>query len=450
MTEIWAKWEGRVVNGIFPLRRFLGTSNHSVVFLTEHKAKGFADAAIKIVPADAAPSEARLSQWRSTADLSHPHLLRLFDAGRCQLGGHGFLFVVMEYAEQTLAEVLPRRALTLEEVREMLLPALDALTYLHSKNLVQSQLKPQNFLVVDDQLKLASDTIRTAGAVGRIAKLSVYDPPEARSGVASAAGDVWGLGVTLIEALTQVRPEWSDERCKSVALPPHLPYEDVIERCLSLNPAHRPSLTDLAAQITQPPPASLVSIAVPAAPEAAEQTLPPRLPAKRNVLVSATAAALTMAATIWAGVNFFASRRHAEQTVPIVSQTASQHAPGTETVAPNPVTPARAPAAAAAPETASAAPPVVHEEIPEVSRRVRAAIRGHIKVTVRVTVDRSGNVVAETVDVSGPSKYFARLAAEAAVKWKFAPADNQAPRKWLLRFDFSRGGTSAHAAGPRA
>jgi hypothetical protein len=31
--------------------------------------------------------------------------------GRCQLGGYPFLFVVMEYAEQTLAQILPHWAL---------------------------------------------------------------------------------------------------------------------------------------------------------------------------------------------------------------------------------------------------------------------------------------------------------------------------------------------------
>jgi len=89
---------------------------------------------------------------------------------------------------------------------------------------------------------------------------------------------------------------------------------------------------------------------------------------------------------------------------------------------------------------------VLHEEIPDVPRHARNTIRGRIKVAVRVTVDSSGNVVDETLENPGPSRYFARLATTAARKWKFAPADNQESRKWLLRFDFSRGGASGHAA----
>ena len=66
----------------------------------------------------------------------------------------------MEYADQTLAQLLLQRALTEAEAREMLLPILDALAFLHGRNLVHGQLKPTNILVVGDQLKLASDTIR--------------------------------------------------------------------------------------------------------------------------------------------------------------------------------------------------------------------------------------------------------------------------------------------------
>src|SRR5277367_3236202 len=208
-TEIWTKWESQVVNGIFPLRRFLGRSNHSVVFLTECRARNLPHAAIKIIPADPARAESQLSRWQLAATLSHPHLIRVLEAGRCKLGGHPFLFVVTEYAEQNLAQILPHRALTSAEVREMLTPALDALAFLHRQNLVQGQLKPPNFLVVGDQLKLASDTIRPAGeSRSGTARSSWYDPPEAKHGAISPRGDIWALGIAMVESLTQRPPEW--------------------------------------------------------------------------------------------------------------------------------------------------------------------------------------------------------------------------------------------------
>jgi TonB family protein len=93
---------------------------------------------------------------------------------------------------------------------------------------------------------------------------------------------------------------------------------------------------------------------------------------------------------------------------------------------------------------------VLHKEIPDVPRSARHTIHGHFDVAVRVTVDSSGNVVDETLENPGPSKYFARLATAAARKWKFAPADNQDSRQWLLWFEFTRGGTTGHAATPRS
>src|ERR1700736_5321650 len=190
MTEVWTKWEGQVISGVFPLRRFLSASDHSAVFLTEHKAQNLPNAALKLVPVIPALAQALLSQWTTAATLSHPHLIRLLEAGRCQHEGRPFLFIVMEYAEQTLSQILPQRALTPVEVREMLLPSLNALAFLHSMNLVQGQMKPSNILVVNDQLKLASDTVRPAdAATAKFTKSSVYDPPEAKDRSFSAAGD---------------------------------------------------------------------------------------------------------------------------------------------------------------------------------------------------------------------------------------------------------------------
>jgi TonB family protein len=93
---------------------------------------------------------------------------------------------------------------------------------------------------------------------------------------------------------------------------------------------------------------------------------------------------------------------------------------------------------------------VLHEQIPKVPKSARNTIHGHIKVGVRVTVDGSGKVVSAVLDDPGPSRYFARLASQAASKWKFAPAEDPASREYLVRFEFSREGTTGHALRPRS
>src|SRR5438445_730790 len=82
-------------------------------------------------------------------------------------------------------------------------------------------------------LKLASDTIHPAGeATASIGSLSMYNPPEARDGSFSTSGDIWALGVTLCQALTQRPPSRSGERGEIVVLPTDFPvtFIDIVRR----------------------------------------------------------------------------------------------------------------------------------------------------------------------------------------------------------------------------
>ena len=51
MSEVWTRLEGQVVNGAYLLRRYLGSSDHSGVFLTEYAAQNLPHAALTLVPA---------------------------------------------------------------------------------------------------------------------------------------------------------------------------------------------------------------------------------------------------------------------------------------------------------------------------------------------------------------------------------------------------------------
>jgi serine/threonine-protein kinase len=247
----WIAWEGEVINGIFPLHRFLGGSDHSAVFLTECRSKGFEEATVKLIPANTVRVADQLAQWRTAAAISHPNIVRILDLGRCLIGGEEFLFIVTEYAEQVLTEVLAGRALSAGEVRELLRPALEALAFLHERGLVHSRLKPSNLLAVNDQLKIAGDTIRPEGADARtVVTSSVYDAPELSSGKVSACSDIWALGVTMVEAITQNVPVWADSLREAVRLPANVPlsFAGIVQRCLAKSPDTRPT----AAELTSP------------------------------------------------------------------------------------------------------------------------------------------------------------------------------------------------------
>jgi TonB family protein len=452
MAELWTKWEGQVVNGVFPLRRLLGGSDHSGVFLTEYAAPDLANAAIKLLRADPTLTGPTLLRWKMAATLSHPHLVRVLDSGRCQLEGADFLFVVMEYADQNLSEILPRRPLTADEVAELLAPTLKALSFLHGENLVQGRLRPSNILVVNDQLKLASDTVHPAGefAAG-LAGTSEYDPPEAANRRNSTAADVWALGASMVEALTQHVPAGPVEQWERASLPADLPQSlaDTIRRCLSIDPEKRPTVAELQ-NPTPAIPAARVASPVPSA-----RSATPPSPSRRSIL-PLTAVLLVVVAAVWGGYRLLrtdstqgASDSAEPRTVPPPPKAAEAFASSTLHSAER-IRPANAlhPPSQSNQSGANGSSPVVHEEIPQVPRSARSTIHGHVKVTVRVTVDRSGNVVDQNLENPGSSKYFARLASAAARKWKFAAAQDQRAREWLLRFDFTRGGVTGHATAP--
>src|ERR1700690_3509347 len=159
MAEAWKQWEGKVGNGEFPLGQYLGASAHTPAFLTgrgEHEPQQLA---IKLIPANAENPELQLSWWELAAKLSHPHLLRLLQRGRCQVDGTELFYAVMEYAKKSLAQILPYRPLTPAEAHDTLQPVLEALAYIHARGFVHGHIRPSNIMAVGDQIKLSSDDL---------------------------------------------------------------------------------------------------------------------------------------------------------------------------------------------------------------------------------------------------------------------------------------------------
>jgi TonB family protein len=275
MSEAWKQWQGQVVDGKFPLRQYLGGSEYSAVFLTE-RGEPTQKAAIKFIQVDAA--ELQLSRWKRAAQLSHPHLLRVFDSGRCRLGDFDLLYAVMEYAEENLAQFLPQRPLTPAEARDVLTPALDALAYLHAEGLVHGHVRPSNIMAIDDCLKLSSDAISSIAEHSQSSEASTesgrgavptslrnqapYDAPEAADGNISPAADIWSLGMTLVEMLTQRLPVLEADTLPSVRpqdpqLPDTLPalFLDIAKHCLQRDPHRRWTVVEISARLNPTTPA---------------------------------------------------------------------------------------------------------------------------------------------------------------------------------------------------
>ena len=460
MLGSWKQWEGQVVKGEFHLRQHLGGTDERAVFLTEYGQPQPQKAAIKLISADATSPELQLSRWRRAAKFSHPHLIRLLEMGRCELENTSLVFVVMEYAEEDLAQVFLERPLTPAEAHAMLKPTLDALAFLHEKGFVHGRLKPANIMSVSDQIKVSSDGLRRVGElrVG-LATSSTYDPPEAARGQSSAAGDVWSLGMLLVEALTQHPPIWEKAKQDEPKVPEEMPapFLDIARHCLRRDPRRRWTVPEIAERLEQP------------SDPHRQQTIANSKKAvveRRRYLVPTIAVVLTLGAII-AGSRLF-RRQEVPQTPPAVperlraqpQQKQVPSTPATGQSAQNRSNDEQASSVAASPPAilrevqseaggATAAVGLVRGEVlkrvlPEVPPSARATIQGTIRISVRVDLDSSGTVTDAEVDSPGPSKYFARLALEAAQAWKFVPprvGGRNVLSDWILRFEFTKDGT---------
>ncbi len=256
-TDLWKNWEGRVVDGRFPLRQWLGGSDHSAVFLTERSGAGSQKAVIKLIRAESSDEDAQLSRWASAARLSHLHLIRLYECGRGTIDGTRLLYVVTEYAEENLAEILPLRPLAPEEASEMLRPTAGTLAYLHQSGFAHGRVRPSNIMAVDNQLKISADGLGKIGERVGAHSPSAYDAPELTSSGLSPAADIWSLGITLVAVLTQNEPNSLELRTGDqgrVAVPETIPqpFREIARQCLQVDPLQRCTAADILSLLRTP------------------------------------------------------------------------------------------------------------------------------------------------------------------------------------------------------
>jgi TonB family protein len=472
----WKQWEGQVIDGRFHLRQYLGGSAHSGVFLTEYGPGTPQKAVIKLVPADSGKVHAWMLRRELAARLSHPGLQSILHFGACQLDGAGLVYAVMEQADEDLSQVVAVRPLEPAEAREMLVAVLETLAYIHAEGFVHGCLKPGNIMAAGDRVEISSDgLLRNGESSDDLWARSLNGPPEGRTGI-TPAGDVWLLGMTLVEVLTQRPPAWDPTGTNDPLVPENLeaPFLDIARHCLRSDPRLRCSLAEISIAMQPPSPPPL---ARPGVVEAVPITKPaaPKTAQKRRYLLPA-AVGVVLGGLIFAGAILThaklsnspaatgtnrpePSEQAAVQETPVaapVTAAAKEDAPPsveTKPEAPAPVptpAPVTAPAVSAPGTESSAAKlpagDVADRFVPEVPSQILGTIRGRVTVRVRVRVDRSGAVVDAELDSREGSKYFDRVALDAARRWKFkaaSDAGNDAESARLLRFEFRTDGCEA-------
>lgn len=134
------------------------------------------------------------------ADITHPGIVKIFnfiDDPRSEGG-----FIVMEFVGgPSLRErrrSTPTNTLPVDIAIGYMLEVLPALDYLHSRGVVYNDLKPDNIIITEDQVKLIDlGAVSGIGAYGHIFGTKGFQAPEITTTGPTVASDIYTVGRTL-------------------------------------------------------------------------------------------------------------------------------------------------------------------------------------------------------------------------------------------------------------
>jgi len=222
--------------------------------------------AIKVLRREYAGDATFLERFRAEARnmalLAHSGIAQVFDFGETPLGDVSVPYIVMELVPgQPLSAIVGRgRSIDTDRALDIAEQAARALHAAHESGVVHRDVKPANLLVTPAGVVKVTDfgIARAADALpltrsGTVMGTAHYIAPELAGGTgkASAASDVYALGIVLYECLAGQRP-FAGENPVKVALahvqdpppelPPHVPdpVRRLVHRVLAKDPINRP------------------------------------------------------------------------------------------------------------------------------------------------------------------------------------------------------------------
>jgi len=255
--------------GKYTLTQVLGQGGYGDVHL------GVATAgpkvAVKILNARASRDEDTVARFKREADtgqrLEHPSIVRIVEVGSSR-GRH---YIVMELMRGgSLRRLLERPDAPAAEVIAVLAEVANALAFAHAQGVVHRDVKPENVLltqagrakVADFGLARAADQ-SSMTTEGRILGTAVYMSPEqVRGQRATAASDVYSVGIMIYEAITGGLPFTADSQLgylyQHAEVEPPRPVVragypvslgNLALACLAKDPAERPTMAQIAERL---------------------------------------------------------------------------------------------------------------------------------------------------------------------------------------------------------
>ena len=271
---------GQKIFGRYTLKKILGRGGMGVVWLARDESLE-RDVAVKLLPEMVAADPAAVRELKRetsrSQQLSHPHILRIYDFAE----GAGLCGITMELVEggTLTARRLdqPGEVFTVARLGPWVRQLGEALAYAHDKvKIVHRDLKPANLMLTPDgDLKIAdfgiaasvSDSISRASRQVGSSGTPVYMSPQQMMGEKPAVtDDIYALGATLYELLTGKPPFHSGNVMMQVQnkVPPAIAarreelgvtgesippaWEQTIAACLAKEPKDRPQSAAVVAE----------------------------------------------------------------------------------------------------------------------------------------------------------------------------------------------------------
>jgi len=202
---------GTLLNGRYRLDAQIGTGGMSTVYRAFDTVLE-RQVAIKLMHREIASDSDQLERFRrearAVAQLSHPHIVTVIDAGE----DDNTPYIVFEYVEgETLKDRIRRHGrLPISESVAYAIEIARALGVAHDRGIVHRDVKPQNVLVDEEGSAKVTDfgIARTLDqealtADGRVLGTTDYVSPEQALGHAvTGQSDLYSLGIVLFEMLT--------------------------------------------------------------------------------------------------------------------------------------------------------------------------------------------------------------------------------------------------------
>lgn len=240
-TPDWAALSGTPLNEEYALAELLEQSDARATFRVTARSGAEVQARAVLLRAEGAGEQAEA--WTRAQGFRDPHLGSLLATGRA--ADTDLLYAVTEGPDETLDSVLKDRALDAEEAGEVLRGLLSALGEIHEHGFVHGAISPDQVFAVGNLVKLSSVSAKKAGQAGTTEVVPVrYYAPESGGENRTPEADVWCLGATLFEILTQRKcgPGSRGEAGQLAA-----PFSAIVDGCLNPDPRARITLSAVVA-----------------------------------------------------------------------------------------------------------------------------------------------------------------------------------------------------------